>query len=115
LQPVIVWFWQLQWLLMCFVKFIDEDPMKASARGPLIAAYDAVVAAWAREGEQDFAGEVGSHENGRMTWDEPGKGWREEYDPHIGVAVSAVVMHEPGGRPCDSSGRNDRRATLSVN
>jgi hypothetical protein len=31
LQPVVVWFWQLQWLLACLVEFIDEDSTKASA------------------------------------------------------------------------------------
>jgi hypothetical protein len=69
LQPVVLWFWQLQWLLVCFVEFVDEDSMKASA-------CDAVMVVWAGESEQDFAGEVGGHEHGRMGWYEPGQGCR---------------------------------------
>jgi hypothetical protein len=71
-----MWFWQLQWLLVCFVEFIDEDSMKASARGAVIDACDAVVVARAREGEQDFAGEVGGQEHRGMAWYEPGQGCR---------------------------------------
>jgi hypothetical protein len=69
LQPVVVWLGQLEWLLVCFVEFVDEDSMEASACG-------AVVVAWAREGEHDFAGEVGGPEHGRMAWYEPGQGCR---------------------------------------
>jgi hypothetical protein len=76
LQPVVLWFWQLQWLLVCFVEFVDEDSMKASACDAVVVACDAVVVVWAREGEQDFAGEVGGHEHGRMAWYEPGQGCR---------------------------------------
>jgi hypothetical protein len=43
---------------------------------------------------------------------EPGQGWRQEEDPHIGAAVSAVAVPDPGGGPCDSIGRNDRCATV---
>ncbi len=32
-----------------------------------------------------------------MVWEESGEGWREEDDPHIGVAVGAVVVREPAG------------------
>jgi hypothetical protein len=51
LQPIIVRFRQLQRLLVRFVEFVGEDSAEASARGT-------VVAARAREGEQDFAGGV---------------------------------------------------------
>jgi len=74
-------------------EFVDENPAKASARGM-------VVFARAREGEQDFASEPGSREHGRMAWQEPGQGRRQELDPHVGAAVSAVVVREPGGSPC---------------
>jgi hypothetical protein len=114
LQPVVLWFWQLQWLLVCFVEFVDEDSMKASACDAVVVARDAVVVVWAREGEQDFAGEVGGYEHGRMAWYEPGQGCRWEYDPHIGLAVSAVVVREPGRGPCDSVGGNDRCAAVGV-
>jgi hypothetical protein len=50
----------LQRLLARFAEFVDEDPAEASARG-------GVVAARAREGEQDFAGEARSSEYGRMA------------------------------------------------
>ncbi|MFR9770711.1 hypothetical protein [Nocardia sp. SC052] len=50
------------------LEFIDEDAAKASARG-------AVVVAWAREGEQDFAGEAGSQEHGGTVRHEPRLGW----------------------------------------
>lgn len=53
-----MWLWQLQWLLVSFVQFIDEDPAEASARGAVPVARGAVVVARAREGEQDLAGEV---------------------------------------------------------
>jgi hypothetical protein len=76
LQPVVVRFWQLQWLLVCFVEFIDEDSMKASARETVIVACEGVIVARAGEGEQDLAGEVGGHEHGRMACHEPGKGCR---------------------------------------
>jgi len=66
LQPVVLWFWQLQWLLVCFVELIDEDSTKASARGAFVVACDVVVVGWAGEGEQNFAGEVGGGEHGRM-------------------------------------------------
>jgi hypothetical protein len=33
LQSVIARFWQLQWLLVCFVEFVDEDAAEASERG----------------------------------------------------------------------------------
>jgi hypothetical protein len=49
-----------------------------------------------------------------MAWCEPGQGCRQEDDPHIGVAVGAVVVREPGGSPGDSIGRNDRCATFRV-
>jgi Zinc-binding dehydrogenase len=104
LQPVIAWFWQLQRLLVCFVEFVDEDAAEASQRGAVMVARGAVVAARAREGEQDFAGEAGDHEHGRMAWYEPGQGWRQEENPHIGVAVSAMVVREPAGGPRDSIG-----------
>ena len=92
---------------MRFPEFVDEDPAQASARG-------AVVVARAREGEQDFAGEAGSSEHGRMAWQEPGQGRRQELDPHVGAAVSAVVVREPGGSPRGPVGGNDRCATLGV-
>ena len=114
LQPIIVWLRQLQWLLVRFAEFVDEDPAEASARSAVPVARGAVVVAWAREGEQDFAGEVGDHEHGRMAWREPGQGCRQEEDPHIGVAVSAVVVREPGGGPSDPIGGNDRCATFGV-
>ena len=52
-QPVVVWLGQLQWLLVCLVEFVDEDPVQAGAgaRGRRCAR--------AGEGEQDFAGEAG--------------------------------------------------------
>jgi hypothetical protein len=71
-----VWFWQLQWLLVCLAELVDEDSVKASAREAVVVACDAVVVARAREGEQDFAGEVGGQEHGRSAWYEPGKGCR---------------------------------------
>jgi hypothetical protein len=114
LQTIIVWFWQLQWLLVCFVEFVDEDPAEASARGAVPVARGAVVVARAREGEQDLAGEVGDHEHGRMAGHEPGQGCRQEEDPHIGVAMSAVVVREPGGGPSDPISGNDRCATFGV-
>jgi hypothetical protein len=43
------------------------------------------------------------------------RGWREKDDPHIGVAVGAVVVRELGGGPGDPVGGNDRRAALDVN
>jgi hypothetical protein len=45
---------------------------------------------------------------------EPGQGRWQEEDPHIGLAVSAVVMGDPGRGPCDPVGGNDRRATFGV-
>ena len=113
LQPVVVWFRQLQWLLVRLVEFVDEDSAQAGAGGAVVVR-GAVVVARAREGEQDFAGEVGGHEHGGMAWYEPGQGCRQEDDPHVGVAVSAVVVREPGGGPGDSIGGNDRGAALGV-
>jgi hypothetical protein len=49
------------------------------------------------QGEQDLAGEVGGKEHHGMVRQEPGEGGCEEDDPHIGVAVGAVVVREPGG------------------
>ena len=42
------------------------------------------------------------------------RGWREEDDPHVGVAVGAMEVREPGWGPRDSVGRNDGRAALGV-
>ena len=77
-------------------------------------AFCGVVVAWAGEGEQDLAGEVGGGEHGGMVGYEPGEGRREEHDPHVGVAVGAVVVRVPGGGPGDAVGGNDRCATLGV-
>src|SRR5581483_12433083 len=95
LQSIIVWFWQLQGLLVCFVEFVDEDSTEASLRRAVVVARGGVVVAWAGEGEQDFAGETGDQVHGGMAWCEPGQGGRQEDDPHIGVAVGAVVVREP--------------------
>jgi hypothetical protein len=54
---------------------------------------------------------LGGREHRRMTGHQPGQGGRQEEDPHIGLAVGAVVVREPGGRqpPVHSSGRPPAR------
>jgi hypothetical protein len=115
LQPVVPWLRQVQWLFVCFAEFIDEDPEEARARGAAVVRRGVVVVAGAGQGEQDLAAKAGGQEHGGMVWYEPGEGWREKDDPHIGVAVGAVVVREPGGGPGDPAGGNDRRAALGVN
>ena len=74
----------------------------------------AVVVAGAGQGEQDLPGEVGGQEHSGAVRDQPGEGRRQEDDPHVGVAVGAVVVREPGGGPGDPVGGNDRRAAFGV-
>jgi hypothetical protein len=52
LQPVVVWFWQLQWLLVCFAEFVDEDSTQTATRGGAVGpSRGAVVVLWLRQGE----------------------------------------------------------------
>jgi hypothetical protein len=113
-QPVIARLWQLQRLLEGHLELVDEDPAQAGAGGAVPAGGGAVVVARAGEGEQDFPGEVGDHEHGRVARRERGQRGRQEEDPHIGMAVRPVVVREAGRRPRDPVGGNDRRAALGV-
>jgi len=45
---------------------------------------------------------------------QPSEGWREKDDPHVGVAVGAVVVRKPGGGPGDAVGGNDLHAPIGV-
>jgi hypothetical protein len=103
-----VWFRQLQRLLACFLKFVDKDSTEPSGDS-------AVTVLLVGESEQEFAGEVGDHEHNRTAWYEPGEGRRQEEDPHVGVAVRAVEVREPGGSPSHAIGRDDRGAAFGVN
>ena len=115
MQSVVAWLRQVQWLFVCFAEFIDEDSNETRASGAVVVGRGVVVVAGPGQREQDLAGEVGGQEHGGMVRYEPGEGWREKDDPHIGVAVGAVVVREPGGSPGDAVGGHDRRAALGVN
>ena len=101
LQSIVLRLRQVQWLFVRFAEFVDEDAEEASARGAAVVRRGVVVAAGASQGEQGLAGQAGGQEHGGMGWHEPGEGWREKHDPHICVAVGAVVVREIGGRPAD--------------
>jgi hypothetical protein len=113
-QPVIARLRQLQRLLGRRAELVDENPAQPGARGAVPVGSGPVVVAGAGEGEQGFAGEVIDREHGGVVRHQPGQGGRQEEDPHIGLAVGAVMMGEPGGRPRDPVGGHDRGAAFGV-
>jgi hypothetical protein len=96
----------LQWLLGRLVEFVDENVLEAGAGGVLELA--------ARQGEYDLSGEAGGQEHGRPVRDVPGPRRGQEHDPHVGLAVGAVLVREPGRRPGDPVGGNDRRTPIGL-